>query len=229
MRFKVFLGLLAAGFLASWWKNDTRQPEAPPPKEALASPNAALEREYPDLMPEQVAILLLRPEQEALPLARTLEPAGVPFTVLRDTAPAFRHRLVFIPFGDHAVQLNEGLRDAFLTFVSSGGILVLQPPPENPWAWLTGVQSLSTVQTRKKLSFRLLADPAFTRLSEAEQQWFRLGASGPAEGVWTQGLRLLRETDAVPIADFPDTHEVAVARRPLGKGAQRQCPLAQSA
>ncbi len=220
MRLRAFLagGVLLLIFL---WRLTERKPtEGPLGTETgdSASENALLARSHPDLMPEQVAILLLRPEQEALPAARALEPAGVPFTVTTDRPAAFRHRVVFVPFGEKAVRLDEKLRSSFSDFVSSGGVLVLQVPPENPWSWLTGVESAAPSRQRKKLSFRLLADPIFAKLVEPEEQWLPLGAPDSSEAIWTQGLRPLRESGAEAISDYTETGEGAIMRRRLGAG-----------
>jgi hypothetical protein len=169
-------------------------------------------------MPEQIAVLLLNADQEALPVSRTLEPVGVPFAVCLDTASAFRHRVVFIPFGDRPVRMTEGLRGSLQAFVATGGLLVLQTPPENTWSWLTGLESVSPGRKRKRLSFMTMADPIFSHLTEPEQQSIVLAAHSPSEAIWSNGLKPLDGSGGVVIADFPDTREGAIVRRRVGSG-----------
>lgn len=217
MRLRIFLGLCAGLVYFLWWKSGQLPVAAPPPPERLEPVNVALTRERPDLMPEQAALLLLRREQEALPAAHALEPAGVSYTVTKRLDVALRHRLVFVPFGEQPVRMSEALRTAFSRFVNEGGVLVLQTPPGSPWTWLTGVEAASASRTRKKVSLRVLADPAFSLLKEPEQQSFLLGAPKPAEAIWTHGLSPA-SGQAEIIADFPETHEAAIVRRRMGKG-----------
>ncbi|MBI3553174.1 MAG: hypothetical protein HY077_11815 [Elusimicrobia bacterium] len=218
MRLRIFLALSAALIAYLWWRSGERPPEIPPPQKALESPNAALLQAHPDLMPEQVAVLLLRQEQEALPAARTLEPAGVPFTITGRIDVALKHRVVFIPSEERPVRLTDTTRGLFKRYVGAGGILVLQAPAGSPWTWLTGVESSSAGRRRKKVSFRNKADPALSHLKQPEQRWFLLGADKPEEAVWTHGLKPLAELGAESLADFPETGEAAVVRRRLGLG-----------
>jgi hypothetical protein len=218
MRLRIFLGACVVMVFYLWLRSDQRPVEAPPPPEALASANPALLRDHPDLMPEQFAILLLRQEAEALPAARALEAAGVPFTVTGFLDQAFKHRVIFLPSADRPVRLTDTTRGLFKSFVDGGGVLILEAPSGSPWTWITGVESAAAGRGRKALSFRADGNPELARLSAPQLRSIRLAGAKTAEGAWTYGLKPLAELGAEAIADF-ETGEAAVVRRRIGAGA----------
>ncbi|MBI5630588.1 MAG: hypothetical protein HY921_06865 [Elusimicrobia bacterium] len=194
-----------------------RRLKTPPSDPELGSPNAELEALFPDLMPQQVAILLLNSTQQALPVKRSLESVGVPFTVTRDLKTALRHRLVFVPGNDRPVRLEEADQVRLKEFASRGGILILQTPLEHPWPELTGLKALSPKRTRRRMAFLVKEDPGFVYLDEPEEREIPLAAPGTREGIWTVGL--LPQGKTKVLAVFPDTGETAMLRRDIGAGA----------
>lgn len=192
------------------------EPKIPPVSLEPDQPNAVLAANYRELMPEQIAVLLLGPTQEALAAARTFTPVGIPFFVTSDAAAALRHRIIFIPADDHPMRLTPELRRQFMHFVSSGGILVLQPPTGDLWPELTGLKGVSPARSRKILSFNVAADPGFAYLGEPEEAQIQLASSPTPESIWTTGLAC--ESGAVVIARFPETSEAAMIRNSVGSG-----------
>lgn len=188
----------------------------PPVSLEPAQPNAILTANFPERMPEQVAILLFGPTQEALAAARTFNPVGIPFFVTSDVAAALRHRIVFIPADDHPMRLTPELRAQFLHFVSSGGIVVMQAPTGDLWPELTGLKGVAPARSRKILSFNVTADPGFSYLGEPEEAQIQLASSPTPESIWTTGLA--PESGAVVIARFPETSEAAMIRNSVSSG-----------
>lgn len=195
--------------------------QTPPPPESLVSPDAELATSYPDLGPDQAAILSLAPAEQAMPFARTLEAAGVPFCVSLSTETALRHRLVLLPLDESRVSDQAGVRAALKAYVSAGGVLVVQANPATPWPELTGVRAMSASRRRKRLVFSPDLDPALARLAPHELSEIPLAAAADPESIWTFGLRLAPAPapQAQALAVFPETGETAVARARLGAGS----------
>ena len=78
MRRLTFFIVLSIILLGLWRLNRPVHSTQEVPPDALASPNEELIKDHPDLMPAQVAVLMLSQSQQAFAAARVLQAAGLP-------------------------------------------------------------------------------------------------------------------------------------------------------
>jgi len=216
LTFFVVLTLLLFGL---WRLNRPVRTSQEVPPDALASPNEGLIQGHPDLMPEQVAVLLLRKSEQAFPAARVLEAAGLPFTVTRDAEAALRHRMVFVPLDDQPTRLPRSGREAFRQYVSSGGVLILQMPAADLWPELTGLARSQASRSRRGLVWRAMSDPGLALFDRPEELTVPLASSRVRLGPWSAALFPLPGSDTQVLASFTGTSEPALVRRSLGAGS----------
>ncbi|MFA6030708.1 MAG: polysaccharide deacetylase family protein [Elusimicrobiota bacterium] len=212
-------GLLLLYGLYLWTNRKTGAalwgPRETPPAEAFGSENPRLLEERPLRDDGGVAVLLLRPDQEALAAARVLEAAGLPFGVTKDLSAAVRHPLVFIPSGDRSIRPDAQEKKVLRDFVEGGGTLVLQTPPDLMREF-TGLHSEKPRRSRRALSLQAFGDEGFALLDAAELRDLPLASPATRQGIWTHGL-VPASGLAQGVASF-ETREAAIVRRKLGLG-----------
>lgn len=210
--------LLAAALIARSRHSPAGPNVRPEASAELESPNPHLLAEFTELIPEQIAVLLLGASQEAFPAVRTLEPVGVPFFITRDLAAALKHRIVFIPADDRPLRLTNREKSRLRHFLSGGGVLVLQAPAVDVWPEFTGLREARPARSRKSLVFDVASDPAFAYLRESEQARIPLASPQTAEAVWSTALIPEASSQTAVIASFPETGEAAMVRHRVGNG-----------
>ncbi|MBI5622240.1 MAG: hypothetical protein HY924_00530 [Elusimicrobia bacterium] len=212
----VSLAMLA---LVVWWAGGLpRLGRSTPPVVLVptGSENGRLFQKHGRRVLGGAAVLLMGSGHQALPAARALGQAGVPFSVTHSLEEALLHRMVIIPVDDHSLRPGPEVLARLKGYAEQGGILVLQTPPDLLQT-LTGIYAENPRRTRRRLAFRSAADEGFKYLDEPEEAEIRLASKRTAEGPWTHGL--LAASQASPIAFFPDEGQPAILRVRHGAGA----------
>ncbi|MFA6318992.1 MAG: hypothetical protein WC943_16400 [Elusimicrobiota bacterium] len=212
----VSLAMLA---LVVWWAGGLpRFTRATPPTVLVptGSDNGRLFQERGRPVEGGAAVLLMGPGHQALPAARALIQAGIPFCVTHDLQTALSHRMVLIPTDDRSLRPGPEVLSRLKAYVQQGGTLILQTPPDLLQG-LTGLYAENPRRTRHRLSFRTAADAGLVYLDEPEEAEIRLAGRRTAEGPWTHGL--MAAAQASPIAFFTDESQPAIIRVRHGAGA----------
>lgn len=172
-------------------------------------------RDYPELFPLQVAVLMLDDREGGLGLVHAFREMGIPFFVTFDLDTALKHSLVFIYPEVDSDTFSADETEKIRNFLQAGGTIFAQHVITSSLGPLFGFQGIQRRKSRHWVTFDPGKVPLLKYLDRPEERRVPLAGENVAESFATSGYD--SDGSSQVLARFEDG-TAALLRKSVGRG-----------